>query len=184
MEIAEKQASGIESQSTFANEPELLNYTRTFQCSQFRQSPSVSPPRSREFPAPSSTCGHCSYAYPRPQGPAGCPAHGSQCHSCGKMNHFARCCRSKPIRPPFADNCSPRPPSRLKPPPTNSFPRQPPPREIHHVTDAEQYPTADDEYLFRVTIFPVNYQTTPKAKVVIANVPLQVLIESDASINV
>ena len=101
------------------------------------------------------------------------------------MNHFARCCRSKPIRPPFADNRPPpRPPSRLKPPSTNSFPRQPPPREIHHVTDAEQYPTADDEYLFRVTIFPVNYQTTPKAKVVIANVPLQVLIDSGASINV
>ena len=30
MEMAEKQASGIESQSTFPNEPELLNYTRTF----------------------------------------------------------------------------------------------------------------------------------------------------------
>ena len=44
MEIAEKQASGIESQSTFPNEPELLNYTRTFQRTQFRQSPSVPPP--------------------------------------------------------------------------------------------------------------------------------------------
>ena len=74
MEIAEKQASGIESQSTFPDEPELLNYA---------------------------------YAYPHPQGPAGCPAYGSWCHSCGKMNHFARCCRSKPIRPPFADNRSP-----------------------------------------------------------------------------
>ena len=100
------------------------------------------------------------------------------------MNHFARCCRSKPIRPPLADNRSPRPPSRLKPPPTNSFPRQPPPREIHHVTDAEQCPISHDEYLFRVTISQVNYQTTPKAKVVIANVPLQVLIDSGASINI
>ena len=100
------------------------------------------------------------------------------------MNHFARFCRSKPIRPPFADNRSPRPASCPLPPPPNSFPRQPPACEIRHVTDAEQYPTSDDAYLFRVTISQVNYQTTPKAKVLIANVPLEVLIDSGASVNV
>ena len=160
MEISEKQASGIESQSTSPTDPELLNYTCTSQRPQFRQSPSVPSPRSRESFGPSSTCGHCGYAYPHPQGQASCPAQGSQCHSCGKMNHFARCCRSKPIRPPFADNRSPRPASRLLPPPPNSFPRQPPAREIRHVTNAEQYPTSDDEYLFRVTISQVNSITS------------------------
>jgi hypothetical protein len=34
------------------------------------------------------------------------------------MNHFARCCRSKPIRPPFAESSSPRPQSRFQPPPS------------------------------------------------------------------
>ena len=119
-------------------------------------------PRSREFPSPSSTCGHCGYAYPHPQGQASCPARGSQCRSCGKTNHFARCCRSKPIRPPFAESSSPRPQSRFQPPPPNSFPRQPPPREIRHVTDTQQYPTSDHEYLFTVQ---VSNLTTLKAKV-------------------
>ena len=37
-------------------------------------------------------CGHCGGSYPH----AGqCPAYQKQCHSCGKSNHFARCCRAK-----------------------------------------------------------------------------------------
>ncbi len=175
MEISEKQASGIESKSIYPDEPELLNYTRMSQRSQSRHSPSAPFPRSRELPNPFSTCGHCGYAYPHPQGQASCPARGSQCRSCGKMNHFARCCRSKPVRPPFAARSSPRPQSRFQ---------QPPPREIRHVTDTQQYPTSDDEYLFTVAISQVSNLTTPKANVMIANVPLQVLIDSGASINV
>jgi hypothetical protein len=99
------------------------------------------------------------------------------------MNHIARCCRSKPIRPPFAESSSPRPQSHFQPPPANSFPRQPPPREIRHVTDIQQYPTSDDEYLFTVAISQVSNLTTQKAKVMIAKVPLQVLIDSVARIN-
>jgi hypothetical protein len=34
------------------------------QRSQSRQSPSGPFPRSREFPSPSSTCGHCGHVYP------------------------------------------------------------------------------------------------------------------------
>jgi hypothetical protein len=83
----------------------------------------------------------------------------------------------KPIRPSFAESSSPRLQSRFQPPPPNSFPRQPPPREIRHVTDTQQYPTSDDEYLFTVAISQVSDLTTPKAKV-------QVLIDSGASINV
>jgi hypothetical protein len=134
------------------------------QRSQSRQSPSAPFPRSREFPSPSSTCVHCGYAYPHPQDQASCPARGSQCRSCGKMNHFACCCRSKPIRLPFAESSSPRPQSRFQPPRPNSFPRQPPPREIRNVTDTQQYLTSEDEYLVTVTISQVSDLTTPKAK--------------------
>jgi hypothetical protein len=64
------------------------------QRSQSRQSPSGPFPRFRGFPSPSSTCGHCGHAYAHPQGQSSCPARGSQCRLCGKMNHFVRCCRS------------------------------------------------------------------------------------------
>jgi hypothetical protein len=54
------------------------------------------------------------------------------------MNHFPRCCRSKPIRPLFAESSSLRP------------------REIRHVTHTQQYPTSDDEYIFTVAISQVS----------------------------
>ena len=104
MELSETQASGIESQSspTF----DAVNYTRASQRSQVRQ------------PMPRSTCGHCGNAYPHPQGQASCPARGAECRACGKLNHFARVCRSKPISTSSSDGHSPRRSlSRETPPP-------------------------------------------------------------------
>ena len=63
--------------------------------------------------------------------------------------------------------------------------RQPPPsREIRHVTDTIEHLISDDEYLFTVTLSQILGLTTPKANVLIANVPLQVLIDTGARINV
>ena len=58
-------------------------------------------------------------------------------------------------------------------------------RRIRHV-DSQQVPSSDsdDEYLFTLTISQVRDVSTPKAKVMIADVPLQVLIDTGASINV
>ena len=64
------------------------------------------------------------------------------------------------------------------------MPQPPPPREIRHVTDTRDHSTSDDEYLFTVTLSQIRSLTTPKANVLIANVPLQVLIDAGASINV
>ena len=55
----------------------------------------------------SAPAGHCGHAYPHPQGQASCPARGSQCRSCWKINHFARYCRSKSIGPSFAESSPP-----------------------------------------------------------------------------
>lgn len=37
-------------------------------------------------------CGHRGGVYPHKRQ---CPAYGQQCHSCGRYNHFARCCKSQ-----------------------------------------------------------------------------------------
>ena len=41
-------------------------------------------------------CGNCGKKHPQSR----CPAQGKQCHSCGKMNHLSRYCRSKRYRKP------------------------------------------------------------------------------------
>ena len=41
-------------------------------------------------------CGHCGGEYPHKDGP--CRAKGKRCNSCGKLNHFAKECRSNPDR--------------------------------------------------------------------------------------
>ena len=91
MELSETQASGIESQSSTLFDE--VNYT---------QRPSVREPISR-----SSTCGHCGNACPHPQSQLSCPARGAECRACGKLNHFASVCRSKPISNSSSDR---RPP--------------------------------------------------------------------------
>ena len=171
MELSETQASGIESQSSSTFDE--VNYTRASQRSQVRQ------PITR-----SSTCGHCGNAYPHPQGQASCPARGAECRACGKLNHFARVCRSKPISTPSSDDRVPRRSLPRETPPTNPVNSRPQ-RRIRHI-DSPQVPSSgsDDEYLFSLTISQVRDVSTPKAKVMIANVPLQVLIDTGASINV
>ena len=94
MELSETQASGIESQSSTPFDE--VNYTRASQRSPARE------PISR-----SSTCGHCGNAYPHPQDQLSCPARGAECRACGKLNHFARVCRSKPISTSSSDRRAP-----------------------------------------------------------------------------
>ena len=58
-------------------------------------------------------------------------------------------------------------------------------RRIRHV-DSQQVASShsDDEYLFTLTISHVRDVSTPKTKVMISDVPLQVLIDTGASFNV
>jgi hypothetical protein len=116
MEISEKQTSGIESQTAAPFDTEELNYTRASLPS---RSSSGNFSSSQQYPRLTSTCGHCGNTYPHPQGQDSCRARGCQCRSCVKINHFSRCCRSKPQNHSVDQHRSPRQQQRneLSPPP-------------------------------------------------------------------
>ena len=40
------------------------------------------------------TCRNCGGAFPHKNGVQSCPAHGKECHNCGKTGHFSKFCRS------------------------------------------------------------------------------------------
>ena len=145
---------------------EELNYTRASLPS---RSSSGNFSSSQQYPRLTSTCGHCGNTYPHPQGQDSCRARGCQCRSCVKINHFSRCCRSKPQNHSVDQHRSPRQQQRNElypPPPTSepdrrlphrSFSRQSAQRQIRHLSanqneDRSQDPlnpsSSDDEYLF------------------------------------
>jgi hypothetical protein len=43
---------------------------------------------------PAEKCRNCGKDYPHAGGRNNCPAYGTVCRSCGKPNHWAKCCRS------------------------------------------------------------------------------------------
>ena len=83
IETSELQASGMENMSgESANKVQIRK-----------------PPPPRKPPTTRSTqCRSCGLAWPHKDGP--CPAKGQTCRACGKPNHYARMCRSKPTVPP------------------------------------------------------------------------------------
>ncbi|XP_030850192.1 uncharacterized protein K02A2.6-like [Strongylocentrotus purpuratus] len=92
-EQADRHATAIEANSQDAVQavkyqpaPAPATNTNRFQQSRNRSSRS------------STKCRNCGGAFPHKQDKP-CPAKGKQCHSCGKMNHFAKYCRSKPCTP-------------------------------------------------------------------------------------
>eukprot|EP00794_Sanderia_malayensis_P017916 gene17916-19693_t len=93
MEVSETQATGMEtslkSSTPVANTTEKANFVRN------RGHPSSSAPpqqqRPRQNTRTANKCGNCGYFLPHK---GQCPAKGQNCNSCGKMNHFARVCRS------------------------------------------------------------------------------------------
>ena len=106
MELSETQVSGIESQSStlFDEDMKLTTLERL----------SVHQLESRYL-----VHQHVDIvAYPRPQGQLSCPARGAEPRACGKLNHFARVCRFKPISTSSSDR---------RPPPGRSLFRETPP---------------------------------------------------------
>ena len=109
-------------------------------------------------PKPSTTvCRNCGGRFPHTGGMRSCPAQGTGCHRCQKLNHFAKFCLS----------------------------RQSTTHGVQHVTSEVTQPEpssseTDDEYLFTIH----NATSHPETTVLINGVPVTVIVDSGASVNV
>ena len=99
------------------------------------------------------TCRNCGGVYPHIKD---CPAKGKECHSCKKIGHFSKVCRSS-----------------NKPKPARN--------RLHNVSNA---PIDDPDYIFTLTNNTSNTSQPPQCEVLIETQPVNVIIDSGASVNI
>ena len=83
LETSESQASGMERQIT--TEVNWLS---------LKSSGGKSRPHQHKKTQKNNRCRCCGGRYPHKNGKTSCPAYGTECHNCGKPNHYARYCMS------------------------------------------------------------------------------------------
>ena len=107
---------------------------------------------SKNFGQP-ETCRNCGGVYPHIKD---CLAKGKECHSCKKIGHFSKVCRSS-----------------SKPKPARN--------RVHIVSNT---PRDDPDYIFTLTNNTSNKNQPPQCEVLIDNQPVNVIIDSGASVNI
>ena len=126
--------------------------------------------------------------FPHPQGRASCPASRKTCSHCGKLGHFAQVCKTK-------SGASRNLPKSRTPRQTtnsegaryksrNSVNTVDAPDSSVHQTSISFSDSDDDEFVFTVegTTTP-SHKKQPIAKIAIAGVPVRILVDSGASVN-
>ena len=88
LEASENQAEGMEQADTSAETIQLLQKKHQKYKTQSRSSHSAKS---------SSVCRQCGFTWPHKG--STCPAKGKTCKKCGKPNHFAKMCLTKPVEP-------------------------------------------------------------------------------------
>ena len=94
LELSESQASTVESNEVSVNAVKYQAQTKKSENTKPRnkgRNNNNYKPSSKNV-TPSRQCRNCGGQFPHQ---SECPAKGKECRSCGKMNHFARVCRSK-----------------------------------------------------------------------------------------
>ena len=173
MEASETQARGIE---TSLNLP-APGYTTTdsahFIKNRIHPSASASNLRQRHRGNNSAAnqCGKCGYLLPHK---GQCPAKGQNCNSCGKMNHFAKVCRSTHHTQSRRDR--------------QRFTGNKRDDRVYHVTATtiSSPPTctsSDDEYLFSLENH-APYAKMPVAKVKLFNQNVDMVLDTGASTDI
>ena len=163
IEISEDQATGIEKE---------INVAKLQIDTVKRQPMHAKFGRPRRPQQKQKTCFNCGGNYPHThQKP--CPAQGQRCRSCNKLNHFAKVCRSSKSQSRYTTQ--PVPP--LHQGQQVQTVREPCAKQMDSLSDSSDQET---ELLFGVGAFP----QLPKAVITIANCPVEILIDSGASINI
>ena len=127
----------------------------------FNRRPSISKPNNK--------CRNCGGQYPHD---GDCPARGKDCKACGKMNHFARQCRSKQQKD-----------TRRQYRPVDNKVRQQ--HSVCNVTERSNdndSSSSDDKYIFVINSGHDKLQ--PQAHIKINNMEISVLIDSGAAVNI
>ena len=103
LETSDNQASNIEAKSESANKLYFQSTSKpraTYQgqsTSNNYQRRSSFKQQQQPVSRPNQLCRNCGIStFPHPGGRFNCPAYGSHCDLCGKMNHFSSVCLSKP----------------------------------------------------------------------------------------
>ena len=140
----------------------ILNEETTNKISVRRKPRSASQPNKQQNNPPtdpkSNTCGHCGRKWPHKNNQ--CPAKGKVCSKCGKANHFAAVCRSKP--------------KQEATPITH--------QSVRTVTQADES-SSEDEYLF--TLKPkADKNKAPTATIKMNDIPVTMMVDTGASIDI
>ena len=132
-----------------------------------------------------SVCGLCGGNYPHTNQ---CPAQGCLCYSCGRQNHFSRCCRSS--RGDSHNYHGSRSTYQPQPqaPSTSGFKyaKRPPHtkfnKEVHHVSEgATAQDSSDNEYVYLVS--QTKEQNLPRRTVQLNGHSVDMLIDSGSTVN-
>ena len=164
-ELSEDQATGIEKEINNVVKPQVDTITRQPMNAKFGRSRHTLHNKSK-------MCFNCGGNYPHTHNKP-CPAQGQICRSCNKLNHFARVCRSSKSKSRYPS----QPGEKSKQFPKAQTVAEPITTHVESLSDSSD---PENEVIFGVGPFP----QLPKAVISIANCPVEVLIDSGASINI
>ena len=168
LDASELQATGIE---------KSLNAPDTVNCVQQKSRTKLQLAKPHQHPG---TCRQCGLPWPHMTTP--CPAKGKTCRDCGKANHFAKMCRSKPRAKPQYQHYQPRRQQNQSQPPPPQHRR---PSDVRHVSTAllENSSSSDDEYLYAMN-HKSRTSKVPKVSVKINDVPVEMIIDTGSSTDI
>ena len=120
-------------------------------------------------------CRNCGGSYPHIGGKSSCPAAGKKCFECGKIGHFGKYCMSKQRQP----TGSSRQHSHQQ---QDRHRYQNGEQKRHDRRDNQEQQPSDTDEEFIYTIMPS--KKTPETTVKVAEVPVQVIIDTGSSVNI
>jgi hypothetical protein len=164
---SDMQAAGIEKKKT-VNKLRTDNRPPPF--SKGKQSTNTG---NREFHNQPNECGNCGGAWPHKNGRQGCPAFGKKCNNCERLNHYERCCRSKP-----GSGTSSRPRESRK----FSKPRRRVNQVNTPVDDDSDSSASEDGYVYVMNVTKPGKSVL--VEVTIDNAKVKLMIDSGASVNI